>query len=576
MKDISQLQQLGNSSEFPHQVLEIGRETAKLDVLDQMGQEESIILETSKSSLAIPLKKSKRKQSVMQESVPRIKKKTLKDRSKSLKKNTRDVESSKTSLQESTSKDLVSSPFWNSSIKDMSMKLWSPIKTDCVDLDMKSSNGYLNNEILDSWFSVKIQAKKIHLENCQKTYCQSLTSSLLETMDSEQVNRGDGGKKKVRKIKTKMKIPKKDPAAKARKVRIYPNEEEKKTLKKWFGCSRYIYNRCIDIYEETRTEVLSEYRKRIINNENYQDEDKKWMLEYNYDLRDEALRDFLKNVNTCKAKGDDFVMHHRSKKDQYSKNMSISILSKHWGKRGFFSILSSQLKNSEKLPLKLSYDSRLIRTCTGKYFIVIQSPLARTKHSGKDGVISIDPGTKTFLSGYDTSGNVISIGNEMGRIARLLHYRNSLRSKIKKLKKKTKKWKNHKRAFFRISEKIENLIYDFHNKAAKWLCMNFSIVLIPKLNFHKMRNLNKRCKEKLASLSMCKFVDRFISKSREYNCKVVQVTEEFTTKGCSSCGSLYDVGRSRTYSCPQCYCIMDRDANAAKNILLKYMSPSGR
>ncbi len=49
---------------------------------------------------------------------------------------------------------------------------------------------------------------------------------------------------------------------------------------------------------------------------------------------------------------------------------------------------------------------------------------------------------------------------------------------------------------------------------------------------------------------------------------VVIVNPANTTKMCSRCGTLIDMElKDRTYECPSCYLTMDRDKNAAINIL---------
>ena len=65
------------------------------------------------------------------------------------------------------------------------------------------------------------------------------------------------------------------------------------------------------------------------------------MLEYNYDVRDEALREFRKNISSnfkkSKINKTPFRMKFKSKK--YSRSETISVLKKHWNrKRGFFPI----------------------------------------------------------------------------------------------------------------------------------------------------------------------------------------------------------------------------------------------
>ena len=58
-----------------------------------------------------------------------------------------------------------------------------------------------------------------------------------------------------------------------------------------------------------------------------------------------------------------------------------------------------------------------------------------------------------------------------------------------------------------------------------------------------------------------------------YRTRVLDVTEEWTSKICSCCGNIDShLGGKKIYSCRQCGAKMDRDANGAKNILVKYLT----
>ena len=88
---------------------------------------------------------------------------------------------------------------------------------------------------------------------------------------------------------------------------------------------------------------------------------------------------------------------------------SIAILSKHWGKtRGEFAFLH-KMKSSEPLPVNLGYDSRLVMNRLGEFYLCVPMPLdVRAESQGPAesdvGVISLDPGIRTFMTGYDPSG----------------------------------------------------------------------------------------------------------------------------------------------------------------------------
>jgi putative transposase len=170
------------------------------------------------------------------------------------------------------------------------------------------------------------------------------------------------------------------------------------------------------------------------------------------------------------------------------------------------------------------------------------------------------------MTGYDPSGRTIEWGhNDVAKIGRLLQHK-------RKLQKYTK-IRSFRLAFRRLNEKISNLVDDCHKKFAKYLCSNYNYILIPRLSFHNFKKLNKVSKNKMIAWKHCSFVDRLIYKSREYNCKIIEVEEDYTSKTCTCCGTINDtLGSSREFNCNNCNMKFGRDINGARNILLKYIT----
>jgi len=65
-----------------------------------------------------------------------------------------------------------------------------------------------------------------------------------------------------------------------------------------------------------------------------------------------------------------------------------------------------------------------------------------------------------------------------------------------------------------------------------------------------------------------KFISSVRYKAARAGARVVEVNPADTTQGCSGCGRLvWKVLGSRVHSCPNCGLVIDRDLNAARNIL---------
>jgi hypothetical protein len=100
------------------------------------------------------------------------------------------------------------------------------------------------------------------------------------------------------------------------------------------------------------------------------------------------------------------------------------------------------MKSAEPLTDKLQYDSRLIRTRLGHYYLCVSKPLEiRSKNQGVKftkkqesqgaGVIDLDPDVRCFQTGYDASGLIVECGKyDIGRIYRLCHVVDDLQSRL--------------------------------------------------------------------------------------------------------------------------------------------------
>jgi putative transposase len=59
-------------------------------------------------------------------------------------------------------------------------------------------------------------------------------------------------------------------------------------------------------------------------------------------------------------------------------------------------------------------------------------------------------------------------------------------------------------------------------------------------------------------------------------CHVIETREPYTSKTCGNCGHLNDkLGSNKIFNCPSCAYCADRDANGARNILLRYLTIMG-
>ena len=120
-------------------------------------------------------------------------------------------------------------PYWTDFTKAINSKLRLPIGIDSPDSALKSYNTLSSKTVENSWFStIKVIAPK---RNSQLICSPSSTSSVVECMDSESI------------------------VTKSKKIRIYPNRNQRLILRQWLGCARYIYNRAVEYLQQPDTQA---------------------------------------------------------------------------------------------------------------------------------------------------------------------------------------------------------------------------------------------------------------------------------------------------------------------------------
>lgn len=118
-----------------------------------------------------------------------------------------------------------------------------------------------------------------------------------------------------------------------------------------------------------------------------------------------------------------------------------------------------------------------------------------------------------------------------------------------------------------LHEKIRNRRADFLHKASRRIADTYQTIYVEDL---KIRNMvrNHRLAKSISDAGWGTFVGMLAYKEEESGGRVVPVNPNGTTQRCSRCGILVEKALSdRVHACPYCRLVMDRDLNAALNIL---------
>jgi IS605 OrfB family transposase len=133
------------------------------------------------------------------------------------------------------------------------------------------------------------------------------------------------------------------------------------------------------------------------------------------------------------------------------------------------------------------------------------------------------------------------------------------------------KYRLRKIAFLKREYKKEHLINELHWKTINDILNTNDVICYGNINSHNIvKNSNNKHLNRAANdLKFYKFRQKLEYKASILNKKLILVNEAYTSKTCSFCGCIYNVKESKVYKCSKCQNIIDRDINAAKNILLK-------
>ena len=119
----------------------------------------------------------------------------------------------------------------------------------------------------------------------------------------------------------------------------------------------------------------------------------------------------------------------------------------------------------------------------------------------------------------------------------------------------------------RIHARIANRRSDFAHKESRKLVNAYQVIVFEDLapmELGKSRGMRKS----ILDVAWTQFIQMTVAKAEEAGRRVILVNPRNTTKLCSTCGEIVPKALSvRVHACPVCGLVMDRDENAALNIL---------
>lgn len=364
------------------------------------------------------------------------------------------------------------------------------------------------------------------------------------------------------------------------KIRLYPNKTQTEQFNKLLGCYRFVYNQClarkIKSYNENKiSENLSTLGK-FIHHELLKDDNYIWLREQNTRVLKQALIDMLrayKNFYTLhtgypkfKSKKDNklscrFEIGTISRKNDYTTyHLSLANI-----KNIKFKCSKKYAEYLQKHKLNIKHATLTKLPCNEYYLsILVDGNLMHKEIKYTDNAIGIDLGIKDFV-----------ITSE-GEVFNNLHFTKSKLNKIKRLhrqlSRKVKGSNNRNKIKIKLAKLYKNITdkkqYYLHYISNTLINEN-QIICMEDLNVKGMLK-NHKLALSIQEMNFGEFRRILEYKSRWYNRQLVFVDRFYpSSKTCNHCGYINKTLKlsDRQWICPNCGNIIERDYNAALNIL---------
>jgi putative transposase len=226
---------------------------------------------------------------------------------------------------------------------------------------------------------------------------------------------------------------------------------------------------------------------------------------------------------------------------------------------------------SECIPDSCSQSTQL-QKIKDRWFAIFPETYNREESESTE-VIALDPGVRTFLTGFDGE-QFLEIGkSDFGRIARLCQHLDKLTSRMSKVNAKQRR--AMRRAALRIRQKIRSLIDELHRQTACYLTKNYRIIFLPTFESSEMvakvkRKIRSKTARAMLTWAHYRFKQTLKHQADRRGITVIEVSEAYTSKTCTRCGHIHTkLGGAKVFKCPNCKYEIKRDFNGALGILLR-------
>ncbi len=237
---------------------------------------------------------------------------------------------------------------------------------------------------------------------------------------------------------------------------------------------------------------------------------------------------------------------------------------------GRLRLVGNKGQHTEAFPVKQIKRVRIIRRADGYYVQFGVQADRRIEHVPTGTYAGIDMGLKEFLT--DSEGNTVANPRHLRKAEKCLK---RLHRRLSRKQKKSQNRKKARKALARVYLKVQRQREDFARKTASTLITSHDLIAYEHL---QIRNLvkNRKLAKSISDAAWGRFLAWLNYYGVMHDIPVIAVEPAFTSQDCSACGTRVKKSLSvRTHICSGCGLVLDRDHNAALNILAKALDRTG-
>ena len=360
---------------------------------------------------------------------------------------------------------------------------------------------------------------------------------------------------------------------KAIKIRIYPSAEQVDFINKQLGCCRFVYNNCLafrkDSYQNEHISVSSSSAVKHITSLK---KDNEWLK----DVHSKVLQQSVRDMN--QAYDNFFKLHKgfpkfKSKHDnrqscRFPKDAFIGVRGNRIDLIKVLKDIHFKCSRNDERYLNRNQDKvksiTLSKEPNGKFYlsVLIDKPLRQVPQSSS--MVGLDLGIKDFAVTSD------------GQVIENIHFKKNEESRLKRLQRQISKKiagsKNREKArlrFAKLNEKIRNRKLNFLHDVTNHLIDENQVIVMEDLNVKGMVR-NHKLAESISEVNWGEFRRMLAYKAAWHGRQLVFIDRFYpSSKRCNHCGYINKglTLKDRQWVCPECGSLIDRDYNAALNIL---------